>query len=204
MHRWYRKIRICVVRLHYLLYFVSTSAAVPRKTQEIQVLKCVNNGKWSHQGVWMSGSDKLAEIFHSTQSGPGIMGHHDVIAPTIYCRWERRLWKTLQKATNRNQMLQMFHRLLERPPGPHQQVSNHQAILAKAWHHPFSWQGSTSQTKDKSVCAYIYSYLFQRKYWFTSQSFWIINQLCFRSWLKITSLELQQVARVEKKLTLFR
>lgn len=115
MHRWYRKIRICVMRLHYLQYFVSTSAAVPRKTQEIQVQKCVNNGKRSHQGVWMSGSDKLAEIFHSTQSGPGIMGHHDVIAPTIYCRWERRLWKTLQNATNRNQMLQMFHRLLERP-----------------------------------------------------------------------------------------
>lgn len=39
----------------------------------------------------MSGSDKLVEIFHSTQSGTGIMGHHDVIAPMIYCRWEQRL-----------------------------------------------------------------------------------------------------------------
>lgn len=157
-----------------IFYILCQLQQLFQEKQEIQVQKCVNNGKWSHQGVWMSGSDKLAEIFHSTQSGTGIMGHHDVIAPTIYCRWERRLWKTLKKATNGNQMLQMFHRLLERPPT----LINRWVTIRPYWqkHDIILSVDKAAWVRQKIKCVYIHivSYLFQRKYWFTGQSCWIL------------------------------
>lgn len=139
--------RICVMRLYYFLHFcINFSSSSRKKTGN------------KRAPLLISASEE-SECLGLTSSSRYFTQHNQEQALWVIMmsslRWftadgsrdyERHSWK-LQTETRCYKCSAGYRN------DPPRQVSNHQATLAKAWHHLFSTQGSMSQTK---VCVFIW------------------------------------------------